>query len=181
MMKTLLVSFAVLLLSACSSGGQPTGAATSRGFPAPDMDVVFFRAVMAMEEQGLSADMDMSDEKTGYVESRWRTSLAPFAGKGFRDKATVHIYPVDGQPGFFTTETQVIRETNANMTDPSNPGCAAWSEPTRNGDLEDLINSRIELYFRPAGLSTDYRNTYGLGRDPNATNARDTAPCAPCR
>lgn len=171
-MKTLSLLAVVLLLAACSGNTQPTGAAVGTGFPAPDMDVVFHRAVMAVEEQGFSADLDMSDERSGHVESRWRTSLAPFAGKGYRDKIKVDIFPVEGQPGFYRTETQVIREMNADMTDPSNPGTARWGEAVRNGDVEDLINSRIEFYFRPAGLSRDYRQTHGLSSDPYATNLR---------
>ena len=179
-MKTSLLALAVLLFAACSSNTQPTGGSASQGFPAPDIDVVFHRTVMALEEQGFSADLEMSDEQSGQVVSRWRTSLAPFAGKGFRDQAKVRITPVEGNPGFFTTETQVIRETNNNMSDPSNPGAATWANAQRNGDIEVLINSRIELYFRPAGLSRDYRQYHGLSRDPYATNARDAAPCGPC-
>jgi hypothetical protein len=160
-----LALLAAASLAACQSG-QPQGSCCSAGFPAPDSELVWASARDALEAQGFAVDHDASSSDRGTMVSRWKVRLAPFSGQGFREKATVNIKPVEGRSTYYTVDTQVVRQYNDNLTDPSNPIAAEWDRSERNTTLEQLINRRVEMGFVPGTVSTDFRQRHGMPSDP---------------
>lgn len=174
-MKSLrLLSVVALALAAmgCQSGSKPdTRGIRSDGFPAPSREAVWEAAQQAMVEQRYIPDSDASSRSTGVVASRWRNSLTSFSREGFREKATIRVLPLQGRPGYFRTETNVTRQENEDVDDPSNPMKAEWADPTRNVMAENLMNRRVEMFFLPSGPSAQFRKEHGLptADDPRAT------------
>ena len=155
-----------LALVACQSGGG--GAATeggvrSDGFPAPSRYAIYDTAQRVLREQQMAVDTDASSMEGGVVVSRWRASLSPFSREGFREKATVRIVPVAGRTGYWRTETNVVRQINADTRQPDNAMAADWTEDARNPQLEALINRRIEMFFLPSDVSPVFRRQHGMG------------------
>ena len=152
-----------------SSGGKPdTRGFRSDGFPAPSREAVWEAAQQAMIEQRYIPDSRESSRASGVVASRWRNSLTSFSREGFREKATIRVLEVPGRSGVFRTESNVIRQRNDNIEDPSNPIKAEWSDGERNQMAENVLNRRVEMFFLPSGPSDQFRKEHGLrrGEDP---------------
>ena len=159
------LSVSFLSLAACSSGGgQAVGCATSDGFPAPDKEIVWTVAANALREQGFALDREASTKQTWTIKSYWRNSLQPFGGTGYRERAEVTVNDVPNRTNYFTVDTKVIRQPNNNLVQPSNLIAAEWGAEERQPDLEGIINTKIEMYFLPAGPSGDFRDRYGMGQ-----------------
>ena len=151
---------------------EDKGRSSSDGFPGPSQAVVWQSAVQAVKEQGYVVDPEVSSSTDGMVESRWKLSLQPFAGQGFREKVSVQIMKVRGRPNFFRVDTHVMRQKNDNMTQPSSAIAAEWASGSRNASMERLINNQVEMMFMPGDVSDEYRrknNMRGAGspRDPS--------------
>jgi hypothetical protein len=161
-----------LALAGCTpTGGTPydspfasedTSGQVSDGFPAPSKGSVWEVAMQAVREQGYVPDPDQSRMQIGVVSTRWRLSLQPFGGQGYRERVTVRVEDVPKRKGFFRLETNVIRQMNDNLTEPSNPLAADWVEGKRVAEMEALLNQRIELYFLPSDVSPEFRKKYGM-------------------
>jgi len=174
----LVLSALVLLpLAACSGGGAATGTAPSDGFPAPSKDFVFNVSAEVLRKQGLSPSMEESSRQTWTVVTHWRNSPAPFSRQGYRERATVKIQDVPDRPGYYFTETQVVRQQNDNIKDPSNMVVADWSNEQRDGDRELAINRLIEMHFLPGEVSSEFRDRYGM---PTQDPSRINSGCIPC-
>jgi hypothetical protein len=154
---------AALGLAACQGGGKAdTAGLVSNSFPAPDKSLVYEAAADALRQQGLTPDSSVSSEAQGLIISRHKLVMAPFAGQGHRDKATVRIQEDPARPSYYTVEVNVIRETNSNITEPSNPIAASWGNPERQAELENIIRARVEMRFAPAGASDAFRRERGM-------------------
>ena len=183
-----LVAIAVLLplvptLGACTGlQGASAGGAfdnsdrsklSSEGFPAPSKTAVWQSAMQAVKEQGYIPDPSVSSSIDGYVETRWKLALQPFAGQGFRERVSMQIHEVKGRANYFRLETNVMRQMNHNMTQPSSAVAAEWAAGSRNGGMERLLNNQVEMMFVPSDVSPEYRMRHGMPeqdsiRDPNA-------------
>lgn len=162
----LVVLALVVLLGACSSS-RATGTVPSDGFPAPDKDYVWNVAAQVLSEAGMMPDRESSSKQTWTIVTHWKLSLQPFSGQGYRQRATVTIHDVPGRANYFHTKTQVVRQPNDNMIQPSNPIVADWGDEQRVGDMERLINGRIELRFLSGEVSPEFRQRHGMeARDP---------------
>ncbi|MHC5009520.1 MAG: hypothetical protein ACYTG6_01065 [Planctomycetota bacterium] len=161
-MKTSALILSILIVATACSSGPPQGAVTSDGFPAPDKALVFDAARRAMDKQGFSPDLDASSLETGTLVSRWKLSLQPFSGQGYRDQATMTIKEVPGRANYFTVDSRVIRQMNDNMEQPSNPIAADWSTGERVAELEQILNQRVEMFFLPTGVSSGFRERYSM-------------------
>lgn len=164
----------LLVLAACTSSGTIRGdsflahedlsGAPSDGFPAPSKAAVWDAAMRAVREQGFVPDPNLSRKDLGRVESRWHLSLSPFSGQGHRDKVRILIREVPGREDYYRLDTNVIRQLNDNIAEPSNPIAAEWGEGKRRTPLENLINHRVEMMFLPADVSPEFRRKYGMPR-----------------
>lgn len=175
----LLATF-LLTLPGCQSDTKPDPVGQkSDGFPAPGQESVYRAAMKAVIESGFVPDYDESSERVGIITTRWNVQLQPFAGGGRRDKATVKITEVDQHDSYFRVETNVIREQNVNVKQPSDPVYAEWENPARVEDLENLITRRIEMSFLPGSASEEWRE--GRGFDTRSPRLRDLDPKEPAK
>jgi len=179
------VSLALLALllpvaAGCSSSGA-TGELRSDGFRAPAKEFVFDVAADVLRKQGFSPSLESSSKETWTVVTHWDTSLQPFSGKGYRQRATVKVLDVPNRPGWYYTETQVVRQMNDNMLEPSNAMVAQWGNETRVDELEQVINRRIEMLFLPGDVSPQFRERYGMPtEDPmRLPSTQAPSPAAP--
>jgi hypothetical protein len=156
----------VLVLAACQ-GGADKGSQTTDGFPAPDKSLVVESAKRALAGQGFVPDSNASNEMSGVIVTRWKLSLQPFASKGYREQATVTIREVPDRPSYWQAEVKVLREINDNMTQPSNPVVADWSDPARAPEVESLIKRRIEMSFLQPDVSDKFRAEHGMPSRPS--------------
>lgn len=162
-----------IALAACSTSKTVTGTAPSDGFPAPDKEFVWDVAARALQDSGMQPSTEMSSMQTWTLVTHWRQSPQPFSGQGFRQQATVKIYDVPGRPGYYYTETQVKRQINDNMEEPSKLTVARWGDETRCAELESLINRRIEMHFLQPGPSENFRQRYGVEQTSRRIDACD--------
>ncbi len=161
-------------LCACQGTGGGSPGLTSDGFPAPSKAAVYDVAVEAVREQGFTLDPDLSAEDAGRIETRWKISLQPFAGKGRRDKLTLRIEDVPGRAGYYRVDTRVERQVNENIEQPDVLAAAEWKDPVPVPDLEQLINRRVEFYFLGPQASAEFRTRYGM--DPESGGRVPTPP-----
>jgi len=175
----------LLALAACTSGGtiaadsflaseDDTGAA-SDGFPAPSKVAVWETAMRAVREQGYVPDPNASTPLEGKIVTRWRISLQPFSGKGWRERVSMRIVPIQGKTDYYRLETNVLRQLNDNLTEPGNPLAAEWGQGARNADRERFLNQRIEMAFLPGDVSKEFRSKYDLPSEEDA-RYREPAP-----
>lgn len=173
-----LVPLLILGLAACTPLGQTsadsflaredkTGTA-SDGFPAPSQDSVYDAGMRVLRQQGYIPDPSLCARDAGAITTRWKISLSPFAGTGYREKVTMRIKPVRGRANYYEIDTNVIKQMNDNIAEPSNPIAAKWVEGKRNTTMEHLINRRVEMYFLPSDVSPEFRKKYRMkpGTDP---------------
>jgi hypothetical protein len=173
-------------LAACTSGGtisadsflasEDESGATSDGFPAPSKVVVWETAMRTVREQGYVPDPSASSPLTGKIVSRWRLSLQPFSGQGWRERVSMKIEPIPGKKDYYRLDTNVLRQLNDNLTEPGNPLATEWGEGARNTQREQFINQRIEMTFLPGDVSPEFRSKYDL---PSKQDPRQRAPAPP--
>jgi hypothetical protein len=178
-LSVLCVLSAVLLLplAACSGGGAATGTAPSDGFPAPSKDFVFNVAAEVLRKQGLAPSMEDSSRQTWTVATHWKNTPSPFSRTGYRQKATVKVMDVPNRAGYYFTETQLVRQQNNNIKDPSNMLVADWGDEQRDGDGERAINRQIEMQFLSGEVSTQFRERYGMPTQDPYRIDRSAIPC----
>ena len=161
-------------LQGASAGGlldrSDTTCCSSDGFPAPSKVVAWQSATQVLKEQGYIPDPELTDSNEGYIETRWKLSLQPFAGQGFRERASVKVIPIKGRPNYFRLDTNVMRQMNHNMTQPNSLTAAEWAAGTRNSGMERLINNQVAMMFASGDVSTRYRDMHGL---PDTGNVLD--------
>lgn len=166
-----LLSLVLLALTGCQSGRADTTGQKSDGFPAPSQDLVYQAAVRTIIEQGFAPDYDESSERSGVLKSRWKTQLGPFSGSGTRERVTITVSEVPSHQSYYRVETNVIREHNVNIKNPSDPVFAEWENPTRLAEMENLITRRIEMSFLPGTASPEWRAGQGFdSRSPRLDN-----------
>jgi hypothetical protein len=172
-----LAVLALLALAACQSKADRTGLA-SRGFYAPDFEMVWEKGQEEMMAAGFVPDLENSGRETRTIVSRWSLSMMPFANKGYREQATLTFQPVEGQTNRWTVEANVLREVNSNITQPSNPVVAKWETGTRVPEKERMLVARIESVFRTHDVSPEFRARYGMPAAPEG-GIDDRRPPAP--
>jgi hypothetical protein len=165
MRRPLVLLAAALLLCGCSSKRDTSGQA-SRGFAAPDYEILWDVAGKEMARAGFPPDLDASNRDARVLVSRWQTQLMPFAGRGWREQATVRLVPVEGQANRWTIEANVTRESNTNVKEPSNPAKAEWENPERIAAKERQIVYGIETFFIGHDVSPRFRTDYDMPAAP---------------
>lgn len=167
----------MLALAGCQSGEADTTGQKSDGFPAPSKEMVYEASIRTLIESGYTPNYEESSERAGVLQTRWKTQLAPFSGSGTRDRVTVKITEVPNYESYFRVETNVIREQNVNIKNPSDPVFAEWENPTRIPDVENLITRRIEMAFLPGNASPAWRAGQGFdSRNPRLENLDPPEP-----
>jgi hypothetical protein len=159
-----LVAVAVLSglsLAACQSSVDRTGT-TTRGFYAPSFDTVWETTQSVMRRDGFTPDPEQSGKVGRTIVSRWNVQLHPFSHQGTREQATVYLKEVEGNPNHWTIEANVVRQTNNNLKDPSNPIRAQWGPEERVPETEARLSHDVEVFFLGYDVSPEFRATYGM-------------------
>jgi len=86
------------------------------------------------------------DPSSGEIRTGWRTNLQPFSSKGHRERAEVHMKPVE--KGLWTVSTRVQRQINKALADPLDPSRAEWE-----WDAEDVVGAEILLRHVVSAMS----------------------------
>ena len=161
MRRALLLVTAALSLAGCHSTPDRTGQSTE-GFYSSTQDDVWEVAERELNKQGFAVDSDASCKTAGTMISRWQTNLHPFSHHGYRDQATVTMHPVPSRASYFTVEVNVLRQTNKNIKEPSNPARADWDSGARVPEMERIIKNDVELFFVGHDVSDEFRARYGM-------------------
>ena len=149
-----------------------TSGASSDGFPAPSKVSVWQSAIQVVREQGFVLDPELTTSTDGYIETRWKLSLQPFAGQGYRQRVSIHVIPIEDRESYFRLETNVMRQPNHNMVQPGSAIAAEWAAGARNDGMERLINNQVEMMFVSGDVSAEYRAIHGL---PEKGDVRDSS------
>jgi hypothetical protein len=82
------------------------------------------------------------DPATRKVLSGWRTSLAPFRGKGHRERAEVRFEALGDRR--FKVEVRVESERNMNLSRPLDPAYAEWEAQADDATSMAILVQRIK-------------------------------------
>src|SRR5262245_64871594 len=129
-----------------------------------------------LAQGGFTPDQENSSRETMTLVSRWNTSLHPFATKGYRDQATLYFHPVDGRPGYYTVEANVIRQHNQELREPLNPVIAQWDAGTRMPEVEARLVHDVEMDFIGRDVSPEFRARYGIQPPPDVVTPAPKTP-----
>jgi hypothetical protein len=160
MRRLVLLSALLLALPACK--GPDTSGQVTRGFYSPDFDTLWEVSEREMARSGFVPDREASSKETRTLVSRWALTMQPFAGHGYREKATLTFHEVPEKPNRWTVESNVLREQNMAIAAPSSPVVAKWENPVRVPEMENLLTRNIEMFFVPRDVSNEFRAKYGM-------------------
>jgi len=127
MRRTLPLLFLCLLgglaLSCSSTPKEPKGKWVDEQLHAPSDRVLWQVALLAVQKMRfpLAAGLDPSE---GVIHTGWKTTLQPFQGEGFRERAEIEVSPVE--PGLWQVRARVKRQTNESLVAPLDPTRAEW-------------------------------------------------------
>jgi hypothetical protein len=145
-------------LAACKSE-EPKPQWLDDEVSAASENVLWQVTLLSLEKEGFPAGSGLDPAKLVAV-SAWRTSLAPFKGDGFREKAEVHIGRA--APGRYTLRVRILKETNEDVIHPMDPSYAKWERAS-----DDVERARILLQRIKSWLGGDYEMK-GPGRPARA-------------
>lgn len=136
-----LVSLA--LLAACAS--RPPPAEWRDGeIAAASENVLWEVTVIALEKEGYPVGAGL-DPAEGRAVSGWRSSLAPFKGKGWRARA--HVEYERAAPGRYRLRVRVERELNQDGVRPLDPSYAEWEPAPDDVERANVLLQRIRSYL----------------------------------
>lgn len=117
----------------------------------PSEQVLWEFLLLSLNRSGFPLGMDV-DPAERKLKSGWRTSLAPFKGKGWREKATVEYDRI--RTGLYDVRVAVQREINNDLLRPLDPSFAQWEETDDNLEHAQHVLTFLESFIG-ADLSLD--------------------------
>lgn len=139
----LLLCLCLVWLASCTSNRpEPQWRAGEIGVASES--VLWEVTVLAMEKEGfpVGAGLDPAD---GVAISGWKSSLAPFKGKGWRARA--HVQYERLAPGRYRVEVRVEKEVNEDLARPLDPSYAQWEPAADDLERADVLLQRIRSYL----------------------------------
>lgn len=132
----------VLALGApsCASLGSKVDPGESFEIDAPSENVLWAVAGQELQRLGFPVGGD-ADPAARVMRSGWRTSLAPFRGKGHRERAELRFEPLGAER--FELELRVERENNMNLARPLDPASAEWKSAPDDQETALVLAERI--------------------------------------
>jgi hypothetical protein len=97
-------------------------------------------AAQAFETEGYQIGTGV-DSTALVVASQWRTSLAPFRGKGNRKRAEARLTALED--GRYRLQVRVQQQANMNLSDPLDVGQAEWEWRPEDTVAADILLQKI--------------------------------------
>lgn len=107
-------------------------------------NVLWEVTVIALEKEGYPVGAGLDPSK-GVALSGWKTSLAPFKGKGWRARAHVQFERM--APGRYKVEVRVEKETNEDLVRPLDATYAEWKPAADDLERAGVLLQRIRSYL----------------------------------
>jgi len=130
-----------MLLTACQSGRDIPAQWISTTASAPSESAIWEVALQALAEQkfpiGAGVDAGARVATTG-----WKTSLAPFKGEGYRQRARLTLEPLEG--GRYKLSLQVEKDTNEELVRPMDLSFAQWEAAPDDVQTAKILISKID-------------------------------------
>ena len=102
--------------------------------------------VFALDKEKFPVGSQM-DPTTLTALSGWRNSLAPFRGKGRRERAEVRYEPLG--PNLYRVMARVEREINDDYVQPMDLSYAKWESAPDNQEAALVLIQRIRSWIEP--------------------------------
>ena len=95
----------------------------------PSEQVLWEFLLLSLDRTGFPKGHE-TDPNRLTIDTGWRTSLAPFKGKGWREKASVVVERIEA--GRYDVRVRVEREKNEDLLRPLDPSFAQWEATEDN-------------------------------------------------
>ncbi|MDZ4773112.1 MAG: hypothetical protein SGI72_08245 [Planctomycetota bacterium] len=145
MIQRLILCFALALVSACVSGKKPAQWIDAT-LTAPSDSILWDVTRLSLQKTGFPLGTGLERGKLLAV-SGWHTSLAPFKGDGFRERAHIEYVPQGDRK--YGVKVRVEREINQDITHPLDLSYAEWES-----DRDNVTRAQIVLGYVRAMLET---------------------------
>ena len=133
-------------LGSCSSTGKYPPQWRTEEIDVPTDRLLWEVTVFALEKEGYPTGTDLDPTNLNAV-SGWRYSLAPFRGKGRRERA--HLLFESIGPKRYRLQVRVERENNMDAVRPMDLSYADWKEAPDNTDAATVLVQRIRSWIAP--------------------------------
>jgi hypothetical protein len=133
------------LAGGCQSGGEHPPQWKSAELAPPSESVLWAVAGQELQRIGFPVGSD-ADPASLVIRTGWRTQLAPFRGKGHRERAEARIVELEAEKGSgarYRVEIRVERENNMDVVDPIDPTRAKWEEAPDDVETAQVVLHRI--------------------------------------
>lgn len=136
-----------LALTSCETTSKYPQQWQSDEIEVPSERLLWEVTVFALEKERYPVGTDL-DPSTLTALSGWRNSLAPFKGKGRRERAEVR-YTVLG-PKLYRVEVRVEREINDDHVRPMDLSYAKWEPAPDSQEAAMILLQRIKSWIAPS-------------------------------
>lgn len=135
-----------LALAACETTRKPPPQWQSSEIEVPSERLLWEVTVFALEKERFPVGTQL-DPTTLTAVSGWRNSLAPFKGKGRRERAEVRYQAVG--PKLYRVQVRVEREINEDPVRPMDLSYAKWEPSPDNVEAASILMQRIKSWIAP--------------------------------
>jgi hypothetical protein len=143
LLAALVLSFA---LGACQTSKRYPPQWSTSEIEVPSERLLWEVTVFALEKERFPVGTQL-DPTTLTAVSGWRNSLAPFKGKGRRERAEVRYKAVG--PRLYRVEVRVEREINQDPVRPMDLSYAEWESAPDNQEAANILMQRIKSWIAP--------------------------------
>lgn len=155
------------IVLACTAGGA--GCAATGPEPqwvdseiyCPSEQVLWEFLLLSLDKTGFPKGIG-TDPNRRTIDTGWRISLAPFKGKGWREKASVVVERIES--GRYEVRVRVERETNEDLLRPLDPSFAQWEPTDDNVEHAQHVLTFLESFI---GNDLDLDSGQRVRRDPD--------------
>lgn len=106
----------------------------------PSENVVWTVAGQELQRMGFPLGSDANPINLR-METGWKTSLAPFRGQGYRERAELQLTRLEG--GRYRVEVRVAHEANNDLASPLDGSRAKWEATPDNVEAAQILLQRI--------------------------------------
>jgi hypothetical protein len=138
-----LACLALWLVAACAEE-RPPAKWNGAEIAAASENVLWEVTVLALDKEGYPVGAGLDPAK-GVAVSGWKSSLAPFKGKGWRARA--HVKYERTAPGRYQLDVRVEKEINQDLVRPLDPTYADWKPAADDEERSSVLLQRIRSYL----------------------------------